>query len=190
MPDLANGYEAAAELFMAHRSDIGAETVRQWARTLPQGGTVLDLGCGHGVPISQALLEEGLELYGIDASRRLIEAFRQRFPGVPAAHERVEESAFFSRTFDGVVAVGLMFLLPPETQETLIQRVAVALKLGGKFLFTAPEQACAWNDVLTGQISRSLGREQYEAIAERAGLTLIGTAWDEGENHYFHFEKR
>lgn len=189
MPDSANGYEAAAELFMARRSQIGAETVRAWARTLPPGGAVLDLGCGHGVPISQALIEEGLALYGVDASLRLTEAFRRRFPGVPVAHETVEESPFFNRTFDGVVAVGLMFLLPIETQRTLIRRVAAVLNEVGKFLFTAPEQPCTWTDVLTGGPSQSLGRQRYEEIAGQAGLRLVGTALDDGENYYFNFVK-
>lgn len=189
VPDGANGYDMAAELFMARRSRIGAETVRRWARTLPRGAAVLDLGCGHGVPVSEVLIEEGLALYAVDASRRLVEEFRRRFPGVPVACEHVEDSDFFRRTFDGAVAVGLMFLLPEDTQRGLIKRIAGLLHPGGRFLFTAPELPCMWTDVLTGRPSRSLGREEYEAIAAGAGLILAGTARDEGENHYFDFVK-
>ena len=68
---------------------------------------MLDLGCGHGAPISRVLLEEGLDLYAIDASPKLVDAFREHFPQVPVRCEPVEESDFFGRRFDGVIAWGL-----------------------------------------------------------------------------------
>ncbi|HMI63810.1 MAG TPA: class I SAM-dependent methyltransferase, partial [Puia sp.] len=46
------------------------------------------------------------------------------------ACESVERSSFFNRSFDGVIAVGLMFLLSEETQRTLIPKMAAALNPG------------------------------------------------------------
>lgn len=68
--DPSNGYEAAADAFMAGRgtSSVGVGTVRSWAQSLPRGSAVLDLGCGDGMPISQALLDAGLAVWGVDAS--------------------------------------------------------------------------------------------------------------------------
>ena len=87
-----------------------------WSQTLPSGARVLDLGCGTGSPISQALIERGFNVYGVDASPMMVAAFRARFPGVPVECAAVEDSDFFSRTFDGVVAWGLFFLLDVEVQ--------------------------------------------------------------------------
>jgi cyclopropane fatty-acyl-phospholipid synthase-like methyltransferase len=92
------------------------------------GAADLDLGCGHGVPISQALVDEGATLYAIDASPSMVAAFRSRFPGVPAECKTVDASTFFGRTFDGVVAWGLMFLLEPKAQERLIHKVAARVE--------------------------------------------------------------
>jgi 2-polyprenyl-3-methyl-5-hydroxy-6-metoxy-1,4-benzoquinol methylase len=70
--DKSNGYEEVAKLFMSDRDSLtGVSTVRQWSRTLVRGSSILDLGCGHGVPISQALIEDGFTLYGVDASASL-----------------------------------------------------------------------------------------------------------------------
>jgi SAM-dependent methyltransferase len=85
MMDRSNGYEGVAAAFLAGRggpasAGIGASTVRAWARTLPSGIAVLDLGCGSGIPITQVLVEEGFEVYGVDASPSLAAAFRERFP--------------------------------------------------------------------------------------------------------------
>ena len=82
-----------------------------------------------------------------------------------------------------------MFLLPPETQKTLIGRVAGAMNSGGRFLFTAPKEACTWLDSMTGQESISLGREAYEQLLSEEGLVLVGEQQDEGENYYYFASK-
>ncbi|SMO61708.1 class I SAM-dependent methyltransferase [Gracilimonas mengyeensis] len=185
--DPANGYESVAREFIAHRSQstVGADKVRLWAQTLKPNATILDLGCGNGIPITKTLVQEGHTLYGVDASPTLVQSFREHFPDVPVACEPVESSDFFSRTFDGVIAWGLMFLLDENAQSELIHRVVNILKPGGQFLFTSPKQACRWTDVMAGATSRSLGAEEYERILSSAGLSLIDQYIDEGENYYY-----
>lgn len=188
--DPSNGYEAVASEFVRVRNPrIGVATVRAWARSLPPGASILDLGCGDGVPIGIALMTDGFKLYGVDASLTLTAAFRRRLPHADVVCEAVEDSSFFRRTFDGVIAVGLMFLLSAEPQRSLIHKVAVALNPGGRFLFTAPVQVGTWDDALTGRESVSLGADEYEAALADAGLTLMGEHTDEGGNHYYDARK-
>ena len=185
--DRSNSYEAVASEFAERReqSSIGVATVRAWARSLPAGASILDLGCGHGVPISMALMNDGFVIHGVDASPSLTATFRRQFPRAHVACEAVEDSHFFGRTFDGIIAVGLIFLLPSEVQRDLIRKVALALNPGGRFLFTCPAQACTWPDVLTGRQSLSLGFEEYKAVLSVAGLTLVAEYVDEGDNYYY-----
>jgi 2-polyprenyl-3-methyl-5-hydroxy-6-metoxy-1,4-benzoquinol methylase len=186
----SNGYEEIAETFMSTRSaSIGAATVRQWSRMLPQASAILDLGCGHGVPISQVLINDGFVLYGVDASAKMIAEFRDRFPNVHAECSTVEDSDFFNRTFDGVVAWGLLFLLPADVQRIVIGKVAKALNPGGKFLFTSPKVAVTWTDALTGRESISLGFQAYQHSLGAQGLILDGEAVDQGDNHYYLVSK-
>jgi SAM-dependent methyltransferase len=186
-PDPSNGYEHAASEFLERRgrSDIGAATVRTWGQSLPSGGTVLDLGCGSGVPIAKALVDIGLAVYGVDASPTLCAAFRRHFPNAQVAREAVETSSFFGMRFDAVIAWGLMFLLPAESQLPLVRRVSQTLSLHGRFLFTAPAQVCSWTDVLTGLTSQSAGDAAYRLALEGGGLSLVAEYIDEGENHYY-----
>ena len=107
--DASNGWEDVAGEFIAAReqSSTGVEVVRAWARNLPSGAAILDLGCGTGVPIAQSLIEDGFGIYGVDASPTLLAEFHRRFPQMSAACEPAETSAFFGRSFDGVVAIAL-----------------------------------------------------------------------------------
>ncbi|MBS1726004.1 MAG: class I SAM-dependent methyltransferase [Armatimonadetes bacterium] len=184
--DRSNGYEAIAHTFAEARSNsIGATKVREWARNLAPGAIILDIGCGGGVPISQVLIEDGFNVFGVDASETLVQEFRQRFPSQMVECSTVEDSSFFDRKFDAVVSWGLMFLLPADAQRELIGKVARALNPGGRFLFTSPRDLCTWLDGMTGLESRSLGQKAYEACFQENGLELVGNAVDEGENYYY-----
>ena len=189
--DKTNGYEEIAEEFMLIRTTakIGASIVSNWAATFREGSAILDLGCGHGIPVAQELVRAGLVVYGIDASSKMIAAFQATFPDAPAECGAVEDSAFFGRPFDGVVACGLMFLLPSGKQSTLIRKVAKALNPGGRFIFTSPYQPCEWSDTLTGRRSVSLGAQAYQGILDAEGLEWVGEQWDEGDNHYYLVSK-
>lgn len=191
--DKSNGYEGIARTFIQIRGQatdgIGISSVRKWAQTFAKGSSLLDLGCGTGIPISKVLLDEGMFVYGIDASATLIEAFKENFPDSSAACEAVEESTFFNRKFEGVISWGLLFLLSAEIQATVIPKVAEALRFGGRFLFTAPSVVAEWEDTLTGGRSVSLGAEKYREILAASGLLLIEEFEDEGENHYYHAVK-
>jgi len=192
-PDKSNGYEEIAAIFISGRgrnhSGVGASVVADWSQKLPDRATILDLGCGNGVPISQALIERGFNVYGVDASAGMVAAFRASFPTVPVECAAVEDSDFFGRIFDGVVACGLFFLLDAELQRRLIAKVAAVLPSGGRLLFTAPSQSCSWADAMTGRTSISLGYEAYRRALEAEGMSLVGTQLDEGENHYYFAQK-
>lgn len=187
MKDESNGYEAIADRFILERakSNIGIATVQAWAKTFQTQGSILDLGCGNGLPISQIFVELGFDVYGVDASAVMVSAFCQNFPQAQVRCEAVENSRFFDREFDGVIAWGLMFLLPVETQLLLIQKVAKALVPGGRFLFTSPYQICEWKDTLSGLISCSLGADGYKLALSTVGMGLLAEYSDEGENYYY-----
>jgi SAM-dependent methyltransferase len=188
--DLSNGYEAISEEFLARRghtrsTGIGVKQVQMWARTLPPGSSVLDLGCGPGFPITSVLVDEGLHVFGVDASPSFVAAFERNLPGTPILCESVEESRFFDRTFDAVLAWGLMFLLQAEDQQRLIQRFSDILVPRGRLLFTASAKSAAWSDAMTNLESRSLGAERYRKLLGNVGISIAEEYEDEGQNHYF-----
>lgn len=184
--DPSNGWEAVAPIFIrgGRQSRVGVGVVTDWVNQLPTGSRLLDLGCGPGVPRSEPLHARG-EVFALDASPSLAQAYLERFPAAHVACEAAEGSALFGRPFDGVLAWGLMFLLSSASQQEVISRVGGALKRGGRFLFTAPWQIATWPDNSTGRPSVSLGLTAYRELLSAAGLTLVREHEDEGGNHYY-----
>lgn len=192
--DKSNGYEEIASIFIAGRgrnkSGVGASVVAEWLQLLPAGATILDLGCGTGIPISLILIAGGYNVYGVDASASMTAEFRANFPTAPVQCAAVEDSDFFGRTFDGVVAWGVFFLLSAEVQLKLIAKVAAILPRGGRLLFTAPSESCSWLDAKTERTSISLGHDAYRVALDAEGMTLVGTYADEGQNYHYSALKR
>ena len=193
MTDRSSGYEGVAAEFLARRGSgrsdrstgVGVNPVRKWARTLPRGAAVIDLGCGPGFPITEVLVAEGLNVFGVDAAPSFVQAFRRNLPDTPVVCEAVQDSRFFDRTFDGVLAWGLIFLLSSEDQRRLIQSIADILAPGGRLLFTSPAEPLVWSDAMTGLESRSLGAEEYRKQLSAVGLSVISEYDDGGHGYYF-----
>src|SRR5690349_19809213 len=127
--DPSSGYEVVSADFLARRGSsiarstaIGVKEVRKWVKTLSRNSSVIDLGCGSGFPITTILIQEGLDVFGVDAAPSLEAAFQRNLPGTPIICEAVQSSRFFDRTFDAALAWGLMFVLEAEEQQNLIQR--------------------------------------------------------------------
>jgi SAM-dependent methyltransferase len=192
--DQSNGYEAIAGKFLAGRgsgrsTSIGVKEVRKWARAFSRGAAVIDLGCGPGFPITEVLVAEGLNVFAIDAAPSFVETFKRNLPNTPVVCEAVQNSRFFDRTFDGVLAWGLIFLLSSKDQRRLIQRFADMLVPGGRLLFTSPAKPAIWNDAMTEEESRSLGAEEYRHLLSEAGFSITSEYEDRGQNHYIDATK-
>jgi len=100
---------------------MGVKEVRKCAKSLARASSIIDLGCSPGFPITVVLVEEGLQVFGVDGAPSIAAAFQDNLPSIPIACESIEESRFFNGTFDAVLAIGLIFLLGVEDQHRLIR---------------------------------------------------------------------
>jgi 2-polyprenyl-3-methyl-5-hydroxy-6-metoxy-1,4-benzoquinol methylase len=87
MEDAANGivdhYERHALSWDADRRAaawIDQPFIERFLRFLPQGATVLDLGCGDGSPVALHMVAQGFRVTGVDSSPTLISLCRTRMP--------------------------------------------------------------------------------------------------------------
>ena len=124
-------YDANAASYVAETADVEFGPLqREFARRLPEGGRVLDLGCGSGRD-SLAFLRAGLEVDAVDGSAQMVEAASE-LTGLPVAH------ALFSDyepkgPYDGIWACSSLLHVPASGLADIISKYARALALGGTF---------------------------------------------------------
>ena len=187
-------YDLIADWYASERVGLaGVPELLALVKALPLHARVLDIGCGNGLPLTKALVAAGVHAIGADSAAKMLGRFRSNLPVTPVVRALAQALPFGAATFDGVVAWGVVFHLPPPEEIKVIEGVARVLKPGGLFLFTAGYPTDADED-RDGQIGHMNGvefryysftQDGYRRVLEDHDLSLIDFHTDEGQNGYY-----
>jgi cyclopropane fatty-acyl-phospholipid synthase-like methyltransferase len=92
--------------------------VDAFAKGLAKGSSVLDLGCGAGEPVARFLVDQGLNVTGVDASPEMIALARDRLPEEEWIVADMRRLAL-DRRFDGILAWDSYFHLSHKAQRAM-----------------------------------------------------------------------
>lgn len=107
----------------------------EFARRLPAGARVLDLGCGPGVPSTKALAQR-FDVVGVDISTAQIGLARKNVPEATFIHDDLTRIDVPEASFEGVTAFYSISHVPREYHPRVFERIARWLVPGGLFLAT------------------------------------------------------
>ena len=102
----------------------------QFCEKLPQGGDILDLGSGTGLPYAKLLIEKGFNVLGIDISAEMIKIARKNVPKAKFKEMSMTDLNY-KKEFDGIFSSYSMLLLNPSLFKDTAKRIVHALKKGG-----------------------------------------------------------
>ncbi len=132
------GYDRVVEAYLATKTaedPIALAALQDLARLLLSGASVLDLGCGAGVP-STRWLAERFAVTGVDFSARQLELARRHAPTATFLKADMTEVDFEPETFDAVVSLHAIIHVPRAEHPALLNDIYRWLKPGGHFLAT------------------------------------------------------
>lgn len=107
-------------------------------KELPQGGSVLDVGCGSGVK-SKYLVERGCKVIGIDISDGLLDIARREVPAAEFRELSMTDLDSMAETFDGVFAQASLLHIPKKEAGEVVQKLAGRLVPGGLLYIAVKE---------------------------------------------------
>jgi len=175
--DVYKVYDRIADWFFKERQgDLTQERnyLDNLISLLPEGGTVLDLGCGTGKPILEYLRHNKLKVTGVDASYKMLEIARTNFPDVEFVLQDMR-LLDLGRRFDADIAWHSFFHLPEDDQPPMFARFAQHLNHNGILIFTSgPSRGEAWG-VNGGEnlFHASLDTEEYKALLLQNGFEVL-----------------
>jgi len=102
---------------------------------LAPGARVLDLGCGTGRPMAEAVLARGHRVDGIDQSAGLLAIARRRLPQGTWRRGRLEALAL-EATYDAAICWDALFHVARTGHQAILARVARHLRAGGRLMLT------------------------------------------------------
>jgi SAM-dependent methyltransferase len=168
---------------------VGVAEALAVAAALPAGSRILDVGCGNGVPITEALVNAGYRVAGLDSSTGMLARFLANLPGTPAVRGDARRCPFAGGIFDAAISWGMIFHLPRGDQAMVFASVSRVLKPGAPFLFTAAEREGDDDLGITGTMNGVTFHyytvPSYRALAAEHGLELVGVHDDPGVSTYY-----
>jgi SAM-dependent methyltransferase len=144
---------------------------------LHPGDTVLDLGCGCGIPVAQELAQR-FQVTGVDLSEVQIARARQLVPQATFLCTDMTALRLPPGTFAAIVSFFAIIHLPVQEHRPLLERCFTWLRPGGYLMVTVGSQA--W----TGYKEAWHGAPMYWSHADEAtyltwlqeiGFTLLWT---------------
>ena len=181
------GYDKVSFAYREDHPDASGECYRQYkawiaelSAQIDESASVLDLGCGCGVPATQ-LLARHFKVTGCDISSVQIKRAKRLVPNASFVCCDMCKLSFPSETFEAVVCLYAMIHVPVEEQQPLLDDIWNWMKPEGHFLFSAGHRE--W----TGEEANWLGiegatmywshadRDTYIRWLENTGFIVI---WD------------
>jgi SAM-dependent methyltransferase len=136
-------YDAVSHLY--RRDDDNPAEYVSWLadlqRGLPAAASVLDLGCGCGVPVARTLADGGHRVTGVDLSDVQIDRARRLVPRATFMRADATQVSFPDGSFDAVVCLYALIHMPLDAQPGLLMRIASWLRPGGVLLATTGAEA-------------------------------------------------
>lgn len=159
-----------------------AREYRSWLAplmgSLPYGASVLELGCGIGVPATR-LLARHFHVIGVDIADLQIARARKLVPNAHFLRADMTRVRFRSASFEAVVALYSIIHVPLQEQRRLFGRVYSWLAPGGVFLSILGAER--WRGVESGWLGSTTPMfwDQVDADTYERWLTSCGFLLEE-----------
>jgi cyclopropane fatty-acyl-phospholipid synthase-like methyltransferase len=174
-PLVRDTYDEIAAGFNSARAAEPADELSPLLAAIAPGSTVLDLGCGAGVPITRTLARTH-NVVGLDLSGRQIRLARKQVPDARLIQADMARCAFPPATFDAVVSFYAIFHLPLSEHAPLIARISTWLKPGGYLMATfSPNREEGYIEEFFGaeMYWSNLSLPEYRALLEANGFEIL-----------------
>lgn len=175
--DVRKGYNKVAEKYFEARDLFESNKyLDKLINILPKGSTILDIGCGAGVPIDSYLTSKGYKVTGIDISEKQIELARKN---VPQAEFELKDMSLLKDqeySIDAVVSFYAIFHTPREKHLDLLKKFYSFLKKDGLLLVTmgSSDWVGAEKDFFGGEMSWShFDADTNKKLIQQAGFAII-----------------
>jgi SAM-dependent methyltransferase len=174
------GYDALSYRYRADDADTGP--YEPWLDTLRHrlgsGSSVLDLGCGCGVPVARDLAAADHYVTGADISDVQIERARRLVPSATFIRSDFVDLEFEPESFDAITCFFALIHVPLAEQPVLIERIGQWLRTGGVLLATLGDTA--WTGTEDGWLGGGApmwwshaDAATYRRWLSDAGLTIV-----------------
>lgn len=183
-----DGYDRMANKYLSEREKLKtSKYLQQLMKYLPKNASVLDLGCGAGIPVDDILIKAGHEVLGLDISKEQIKLARKNCPRGDYAVADIAELKENEYQMDGIVCFYTLFHLPRTEHKKLLTVIHSFLQKNGMLLVTMGDREFEGRHVMLGEEmwSSQFGTTKNAKLVTDTGFEILLNEIDKsgGERH-------
>ncbi len=171
-------YEENAASFIEHTRDVPfEETQNKFMALIPDGGTILDFGCGAGRD-TKLFLSKGYNVEAIDGSPKLCK-LTSEYTGIKVKNMLFQELDEHEK-YDGIWACASILHLPKNELKDVLLKMIEALKPGG-YIYSGFKYGDFEGVKSSGRHFTNFTEETFKTfIADISNIELTDT-WQTGD---------
>jgi len=190
-----DGYNKIAEEYYLKRNLFKNEReIQEFLAHLPEGGTVLDIGCGGGIPVLRNLVDNGYNAKGIDFSQGMLTLAKQNVPEAELILGDITKTNFESESLDGIISTYAFIHIFRTQHPLLYTKIFRWLKPGAIMLVSTASteweevneyfgEPMAWSHPASRESLQLVNNTGFEVLFDR----LVTTG---DETHYWILAKK
>jgi len=191
--DVRQAYDEVAETYASVRSESGQDMdiLAAFLDPLSSSATILDAGCGQGVPVFRHL-DEVATAVGLDLSRKQLRLATANVPGGRLVQGDLTQLPVADGVFDAVTAYHTLIHVPLDAHQTVITEFARTLRPGGRLLLT--ESPAEWTGANPDWLDTGVEMQWSMAGADttrdqlrNAGFTIFDEWEVNNDEHWMFF---
>ena len=189
------GYDKIAEDYYTHR-DLNKfnNELETFSSLLTENASILDAGCGAGIPTAKFLDKKGFNITGIDLSDKMLSLARNNVPNAKFIKMDMNNIMFDKNTFDGIISVYTLFHVPREKHQSIFNRFYEILKPKGVLMINNGITESEGKSIFFGvpMFWSNFNPNTTLEFVKKAGFSIIfeGVLQRGGELHYWIYGKK
>ncbi len=179
---VANSYDEIAPQYEKYFRSSGIankfnDLLARFVSFLPKGAKILDAGVGSGIPTSRFLIDNSMNVVGVDISDTMLKMASRNVP--EAELHKIDISKldyiFENETFDGIISVFTLFHIPRKIHGYIFKIFASLLKKNGILMInTGTTESDGFSDFFGNPMYWSNYRpEKTLELVKNTGLHVI-----------------
>ncbi|HCB22970.1 hypothetical protein A3B42_01995 [Candidatus Daviesbacteria bacterium RIFCSPLOWO2_01_FULL_38_10] len=180
------GYNKAAEDYSASRDEFAnLADLEKLNSLLKPHSTILDIGCGAGIPVDKFFVDHGHQVIGIDISEKQIELAKKNVSGGEFKVKDMSELKTGEYQVDAAVSFYAIFHISRQEHQVLFKKINSFLPHGGLILVTMGAGEYEGEEENFHGVKMwwsHYGAEKNTEIIKTAGFEILLDEIDEGDN--------
>ncbi len=149
--------------------------------------SILDLGCGIGIPFDRYFVDMGYDVTGVDFVEKNIKRAKENVPEADFVNADFSQLSFSKESFDAIVSFYSIFHIPRDEHLDLLEKMNRGLKESGVILITmgtGDDEKIESEFVGSYMVWSSFSIQKNKDLVKKSGFKILRSYEETEEEHH------